>query len=64
MLKRTEDNGIGLEDIDTLQFELEAMLAAAVMRKTALKKESNILNHAEKYRGSGKNSKRKVSFKF
>ena len=61
MLRRSDSDGVGLEDIDTLQLELEAMLTAAVVRKMTLKEEIKVLTNADKYRGSGKNPTRRVS---
>ena len=39
VLKRNEQDGVGMEDIDALQMELEAMLSSTVVRKLALKEE-------------------------
>ena len=58
VLKRNENDGIGMEDIDTLQMELEAMLSATVVRKNTLKEELEILNDIEKYKGQGKAGKK------
>lgn len=58
VLKRSEQDGIGMEDIDTLQMELEAMLSSVVVRKMTLKEEVQVLSEAEKYKGSGKFNKR------
>ena len=51
VLKRSEHDGIGMEDIDTLQMELEALLSSTVVRKMTLKDEVKVLCEAEKYRG-------------
>lgn len=60
VLNRRESDGIGLEDIDTLQMELEAMLTATVVRKMILKEESKNLAHVENFKGasSAKSGKR------
>ena len=47
-----------MEDIDTLQLELEALLSATVVRKMTIKEETKILNNLERYKGQGKLSKR------
>ena len=65
VLRRNEQDGVGLEDIDALQLELEALLSATVVRKLTLKEEVKILANIEKYRGQGKSFKRvKKSFSF
>ena len=58
VLRRNEQDGVGLEDIDALQLELEALLSATVVRKLTLKEEVKILANIEKYRGQGKSFKR------
>lgn len=58
VLKRSEQDGIGLEDVDTLQLELEALLSATVVRKITLKDEVKVLNNLERYKGQSKSSKR------
>ena len=60
VLKRPqgEGEGLGLEDLDGLQLELEAMLSSVVVRKRHLKEELDILTNLDKYRGKNK----KVSF--
>ena len=58
VLKRSEQDGIGMEDIDTLQMELEALLSSTVVRKMTLKDEVKVLYEAEKYKGQGKFGKR------
>jgi hypothetical protein len=58
VLRRNEQDGVGLEDIDALQLELEALLSATVVRKMTLKEEVKILNNIEKYKGQGKSYKR------
>lgn len=51
MLRRHESDGVTLEDIDTLQLELEAMLSTSVMRKGALKEDLKVLTNIDKYKG-------------
>ena len=58
VLKRSEQDGIGFEDVDTLQIELEALLSATVVRKLRLKEEIKILSNLERYKGQGKSHKR------
>jgi hypothetical protein len=58
VLRRSEQDGVGLEDIDALQLELEALLSATVVRKMTLKEEIKILNNIEKYKGQGRSFKR------
>ena len=58
VVRRSEQDGIGLEDVDALQLELEALLSATVVRKMTLKEESKILNNIEKYKGQGRSLKR------
>jgi transcriptional adapter 3 len=47
-----------MEDIDTLQLELEALLSSTVVRKNTLREELTVLNDAEKYKGHGKFNKK------
>ena len=54
VLRRSEQDGVGLEDVDALQLELEALLSATVVRKMTLKEEIKILNNIEKYKGQGR----------
>lgn len=54
VLKRSDQDGVGMEDIDTLQMELEAMLSSTVVRKITLKEELDVLYDIEKYKGHGK----------
>ena len=60
VLRRSEHDGIGLEDVDTLQLELEALLSATVVRKFTLKEETKVLNNIEKYKSGGKLHKRVI----
>ena len=59
-MRRSEHDGIGLEDVDTLQLELEALLSATVVRKFTLKEETKVVNNIEKYKSGGKLHKRVI----
>ncbi|KAJ9584598.1 hypothetical protein L9F63_021068 [Diploptera punctata] len=62
ILNRTEEDGVGMEDLDALQLELEALLSAVVVRTRVLQEEIGILNNAEEKQRSGdKKSKPSVS---
>jgi len=54
VLKRSDQDDVGMEDIDALQMELEAMLSLTVVRKTTLKEELDVLYDIGKYEGHGK----------
>ncbi len=58
VLRRSENDGVGMEDIDTLQLEIEALLSSTVVRKNSLQEEVKVIQHAEKYKGQGKYLKR------
>merc|ERR1712029_1190899 len=58
VLQRSEQDGIGFEDIDTLQLELEALLSATVVRKLTLKEEIKVLANLERYKGTNKRDKK------
>ena len=60
VLRRSESDGVGMEDLDTLQMELEAMLAAVVVKKNTLKEEVKVVQNIEKFKGSGKNQGKRV----
>ena len=60
VLRRSEHDGIGLEDVDTLQLELEALLSATVVRKITLKEETKVVTNLEKYKSGGKLHKRVI----
>ena len=68
VLKRNEQDGVGMEDIDALQMELEAMLSSTVVRKLALKEEYEVLQDFDRFkgqkfkRGSGPSSPGKRTF--
>ncbi|CAB4058504.1 TADA3 [Lepeophtheirus salmonis] len=51
ILKRQNEDAIGLEDLDALQLELEALLTRVFLRKLSLKDELKILSNLEKYKG-------------
>ena len=61
-MRRSEHDGIGLEDVDTLQLELEALLSATVVRKFTLKEETKVLSNIEKYKSGGKLHKKVITF--
>jgi len=52
--KRVPTEEVGLEDLDGLQQELEAMLSAAVSRKRHIRAEGDILANLDKYKGRQK----------
>ncbi|PSN44410.1 Transcriptional adapter 3-B [Blattella germanica] len=54
ILNRTEDDGVGMEDVDALQLELEALLSAVVVRNRVLREEIAALNNAEEKQQKGK----------
>lgn len=60
ILNRTEDDGVGMEDLDALQLELEALLSAVVVRTRVLQEEIRVLSNAEEKR-SGDNKKGKFN---
>lgn len=42
MLGRSEDDGIGIEELDTLQLELETLLSSASRRLRALEEQRQV----------------------
>jgi len=54
VLTRSDSDGIGMEDMDTLQQELERMLTSIMVRKLHIKEEVTSLQNIEKW---GKNKK-------
>ncbi len=46
-----------LEDLDPLQLEMEAMLAATVAKKNSLEEEAKVLDNVDKYRSKSGGSK-------
>lgn len=57
------DAGVGVEDMDMLQAEMEALLAATTVRKITLIEEKDVLDNLEKHKGHVKGSKMVISFK-
>eukprot|EP00096_Caligus_rogercresseyi_P009909 TRINITY_DN3466_c0_g9_i1.p1 TRINITY_DN3466_c0_g9~~TRINITY_DN3466_c0_g9_i1.p1 ORF type:complete len:513 (-),score=210.20 TRINITY_DN3466_c0_g9_i1:297-1784(-) len=56
VLKRSESEGISLEDVDALQMELEALLSSTVVRKVTLKEEhKSLTNWENNHKGSHRN---------
>ncbi len=53
MLRRSEQDGVTMEDLDTLQLEMEAMLAATVAKKNSLTDEAKLLDNMDKHIKSG-----------
>ena len=47
VLTRNDKEGVTMEDLDTLQLELEVLLSAAAVRIRALKGEVGALEHAD-----------------
>lgn len=43
ILERDESEGVGLEDLDTLQLELESLLVSVITRKNLLESEMELL---------------------
>ncbi|CAG2057919.1 unnamed protein product [Timema podura] len=50
VLNRSEEDGIGMEDMDALQLEMEAMLSTIVKRNYILNDEIQVMNTAEEKR--------------
>ncbi|CAL1675950.1 unnamed protein product [Lasius platythorax] len=50
ILKRTAEKGVGMEDLDTLQLELETLLSAVVVRHRTLQEEIANLSSVEERR--------------
>jgi len=53
-LLKKEGEGIGLDDLDSLQFELESLLLKSVVRRRYIIEETDILQNIEKHRGRAK----------
>lgn len=45
VLARSEDDGIGIEELDTLQLELETLLSSASRRLRVLEAETQVIPH-------------------
>jgi transcriptional adapter 3 len=56
VLSRTEEEGVGLEDLDTLQLELETLLSSVNKRLWQLDGETQILNNYWQEKKDGKKS--------
>eukprot|EP00095_Tigriopus_kingsejongensis_P012371 maker-scaffold190_size271632-snap-gene-0.23 protein:Tk12371 transcript:maker-scaffold190_size271632-snap-gene-0.23-mRNA-1 annotation:"hypothetical protein CAPTEDRAFT_174003" len=61
LLKREEGGsagvGLGVEEVDTLQLELEAMLTSTRVRRNAIQHELQLVTHLEKHKGEAKGRK-------
>ena len=51
VLQRTDEDGIGVEEIDTLQSELETLLASVAKRMRQLQAENKILSSWQDTKG-------------
>lgn len=58
IIKRPQNEEIGMEDLDNLQLELESILSSTVINRKHIKDELDILSNLDKYKGKVK----KVSF--
>ena len=58
IIKRPQNEEIGMEDLDNLQLELESILSSTVINRKHIKDELDILTNLDKYKGKVK----KVSF--
>ena len=54
VIKRLSSEDIGLEDLDSLQLELESMLSSSVIRRRHLKEELDVVTNIDKYKGKVK----------
>ena len=52
VLCRSESDGVMMEDVDALQLELEAMLAATVVKKRTVAHEAKLIEDMERRGGS------------
>lgn len=50
VLARSEEDGVGMEDLDTLQLELEALLSCVAVRNRVIREEIKLLESAEEKR--------------
>ena len=62
MLRRSESDGVMMEDVDALQLELEAMLAATVVKKRTIAHEVDLIEGLERRGGGGAASSSKVCY--
>lgn len=58
VLTRSDNDGIGMEDMDSLQQELERMLTNIMVRKLHIKEEVNSLQNVDKWGKNKKSGKR------
>jgi len=54
VLKKSDSDVLGIEELDGLQMELEALLSSVVVRKRYSKEEGDILQNVEKFKGKSK----------
>jgi len=54
VLKKPQNEEIGLEDLDGLQLELELLLSSSVLKRRHFKEEVDILSNIDKYKGKVK----------
>ena len=54
VLKKPQNEEIGLEDLDGLQLELELLLSSSVLKRRHFKEEVDILTNIDKYKGKVK----------
>jgi len=54
VLRRSDADGVGMEDIDSLQLELESLLSAVVVRKSHIKEEMSLLQNIDKIKGKNR----------
>ena len=63
VLCRSESDGVLMEDVDALQLELEAMLAATVVKKRTVAHEAKLIEDMER-RGGASSSKGRYKYDF
>ncbi|KAK0084617.1 hypothetical protein PV325_006725 [Microctonus aethiopoides] len=61
ILQRTTDEGVGMEDLDILQLELETLLSSVVVRTRMLQEEITCLSSAEERRDKRSKSGKSLS---
>jgi len=54
VMRRSDNDGVGMEDLDALQLEMETMLSAVVLRRNHLTEETSALQNIDKYKGKNK----------
>ncbi|XP_057339682.1 transcriptional adapter 3-B [Microplitis mediator] len=62
ILQRTNEDSVGMEDLDTLQLELETLLSSVVVRSRLLQEEITCLTSAEERRDKRSKSGKGLSF--